>query len=343
MPIKTSGFLRPPKEDVSSTAKLTPQKDQALSVIPVPEWYATVNPRADQFRGESISFARIGFLYETLQKNPSDQAAADLRKQLQRISLSDYHGEEKAVIRKSRLLTDGSLTAICSAHISWDIRAFAQWLRDRWWAGDTCPDLLRGVKKNRSTTQSGKAHITWLIDKDYPFKVSSQYKGQGALHIGQWWPLLICAHRDGAHGEIDSGIHGIKPMGALSVVLSGGGYANVDEGDTIQYCGTTSNNPPAPSACTMLMLTAYKERTPLRVLRSSSGSSTEYKPKKGVRYDGLYTIRSYEIIDRASVLHRFQLERVPDQEPICNEGPIMRPCLAELEALERDRKAGKTG
>ena len=53
--------------------------------------------------------------------------------------------------------------------------------------------------------------------------------------------------RDGAHGEIEAGIHGQPGKGAYSIVLSGSGYSDIDEGNTLKVSLSPSmmpiNNP----------------------------------------------------------------------------------------------------
>ena len=45
--------------------------------------------------------------------------------------------------------------------------------------------------------------------------------GHNGLAVGQWWPLRICALRDGAHGSSQGGIAGNSEVGAWSIVVSG--------------------------------------------------------------------------------------------------------------------------
>ena len=45
--------------------------------------------------------------------------------------------------------------------------------------------------------------------------------GHNGLTVGQWWPLRVCALRDGAHGHIQGGISGNATDGAYSIVVSG--------------------------------------------------------------------------------------------------------------------------
>jgi hypothetical protein len=68
------------------------------------------------------------------------------------------------------------------------------------------------------------------------------------------------------------------------------------------------------------------------VLRAVNRSS-QYAPKEGVRYDGLYEIINKTILDPCIALNRFELRRLPGQDPIRYQGVEVRPTNQEL----RDR------
>ncbi|KAI5801342.1 hypothetical protein EDC01DRAFT_781046 [Geopyxis carbonaria] len=80
-----------------------------------------------------------------------------------------------------------------------DITLDAQSLLTRWSAGDTSPDLLRGIPKTtRTKPLPGHAHRTTTssaLAKPYPFRRDPS----------TWWPLQLCALRDGAHGSTEAG------------------------------------------------------------------------------------------------------------------------------------------
>ena len=297
----------------------------------------------NKFRNERITLRSLQTYYNTYASASGatkEQAEANLLAFLHRISLFDFNGNEKIIIKKSSLLTDGTFTSI-KKNSRPDITNIATHLLNRWWAGDTNPNLLRGIHRQRSkSAKTDRKHISYTLDTSYSFHVSSHYSGNGSLHNGQWWPLQICAHRDGAHGEVEAGISGLKAKGAYSIVVSGAGYADIDEGERLQYCGTPSPDASKPSFSTQLMITAKDKGNPLRVLRSAKVGS-KYKPKMGLRYDGLYDIKDAEVVEPVTVLYRFLLERCKGQEPICWEGATKRPHQVELDALERDQEMRK--
>ena len=160
--------------------------------------------------------------------------------------------------------------------------------------------------------------------------------------------------RDGAHGEIEAGIHGQPAKGAYSVVLSGGGYSDIDEGDTLkvclchsrlpvkvcidttsQYCGT-SGSEGKMTAGTRLLLEAKDFSQPIRVLRSSNlPAKNIYRPAKGYRYDGLYEIVESELLDADTAMHRFLLKRCRGQNPIRYQGQEKRPTDEEQAEYEK--------
>lgn len=114
-----------------------------------------------------------------------------------------------------------------SKYIPWDIVSDATALLARWRNCKYDVELLRGVlieKKSKS--------IYYKSDPGYEFqRVSAAEYGDNGLVNGQWWPNRQCTLRDGAHGEVEAGIHGKLGKGVFSIVLANGGYADRDEGE----------------------------------------------------------------------------------------------------------------
>ena len=99
------------------------------------------------------------------------------------------------------------------------------------------------------------------------------------------------------------------------------------------------------TADTQLMLDTVGKH-PVRLIRSSKLNS-KYKPVKGFRYDGLYDVTGYEMLDPPNSLrqrYRFTLERRRDQDPIRGgSGPERRPTTQEDAEYDKHRKlSGKT-
>ena len=253
-----------------------------------------------------------------------------------------------ALIKKSKLLDDKGLPTIfeMSAGVDypWDIQVDSLALYQKWLAGRIDPHLLIGITSSQKKNNNGKSVKSRSLDPNYQHRVSCNYVGEGNLQNGQWWPLQICAMRDGAHGEIEAGIHGQKSKGAYSIVLATGGYSDVDDGETIKYCGTSGSDGKVTPA-TQHLLDACKMVNPVRVLRSSSlPASNQYRPKRGLRYDGLYQILDYDILDAATAMHQFWLKRVDGQHPIRCQGVEERPTSEELAEYSKIRSLlGLTG
>ena len=263
-----------------------------------------------------------------------------LRNRLHAMEFFDFLSD--VLMKKSKVLEEKGLKSVIygtDVEYPWDIRADAMSLHEKWLHGIIDPHLLRGVetKQGKSLALSGKRFTSHRLHKSYEHKKSCNYFGHGNIVNGQWWPLQICAMRDGAHGEIESGIHGKAGMGAFSVVLSGGGYSDIDQGDIIQYCGTSGKEEKA-SAGTDLLMKSYKDGKDIRVLRSSSlDKENVYRPVKGLRYDGLYRIIKDEILDRDTAMHRFTLRRRIRQDPIRCTGVEKRPTEEELAEYSKIR------
>lgn len=265
--------------------------------------------------------------------NP-DRLYSELRQRLHQMEFYDFISG--VVLKKSKVLDEKQgLPAIFDeqfsndVHYPWDIRADAESLYLRWMQGMTDPHLLRGIETARKTT-NGTKRTTHKLEAGYKDRRSCDHVGAGDLANGQWWPLQIAAMRDGAHGEIEAGIHGKPEKGAFSVVLSGGGYADEDDGTTIRYCGT-SGSAAKPSPGTNYLKQACSLANPVRVLRSSAlPARNPYRPSRGLRYDGLYDVVSFEILDEGTAMHRFLLERRDGQDPIRYSGVEARPTNEEV-------------
>ena len=231
----------------------------------------------------------------------------------------------------------------------WDIMSDSWTLYRRWLSGQLDPHLLVGIESKNKTTASGKAVKSRNLDREYQGCRSANCVGENELVNGQWWlvpqrfvrtpdrlifaddrPLQICALRDGAHGEMEAGIHGQAGKGAYSVVMSSGGYSDIDNGENITYCGTASENT-TPTAGTILLKESRDLHVPIRVLRSFALlASNQYRPAKGLRYDGLYDVVSSTILDEETAMHAFEMIRREGQDPLRYQGAERRPTDEQL-------------
>jgi hypothetical protein len=209
-----------------------------------------------------------------------------------------------------------------------DMVADAEYLLSRWMQDDFDADLLRGIDKTLRIADQRRV-TTQSIDKEYRFKRSAATPGHNGLVIGQWWPLQICAVRDGAHGAIEAGIYGDREA-AISVIVSGGGYNDEDMLQVIWYCGTMGEGPGMPSANTLAMLNAMTLKRPVRVLRSAKAKSV-YAPAEGIRYDGLYSVTEKQVVDESYAMMRFKLVRCAGQQEVRWKGDGIRPTSMERE------------
>lgn len=89
--------------------------------------------------------------------------------------------------------------------------------------------MLRGLNRT-SATIKGVVHKSYSLTKGWPHGQTASVIGHNNLFNGQWWPLRICALRDGAHGAQESGIYGKPGVGAIAVAVAEGGYEDRDYG-----------------------------------------------------------------------------------------------------------------
>ena len=228
----------------------------------------------------------------------------------------------------------------------WDIRADAEELYNKWCRRVFDTDIMRGI--DFSKKDAGDS-----IYPDYKAKFvpSSKYHDKGDLINGQWWPFQICALRDGAHGSIQGGISGASGEGAYSCVMSGGNaldgnpYPNEDEGGTVFYCGTDSDDGKV-TAYTQRMLESLDNGQAIRFIRSHN-ANTPYAPEVGFRYDGLYRVVGVERMDSEKSKrqrHRFRLVREAGQDPIRGgPGPEKRPTPQEIEEYRKHQRLSGKG
>ncbi|SLM36851.1 SRA-YDG [Lasallia pustulata] len=329
---------RPPYEDVRSVDTRTTRHSS--------EWYERIDMKQKYARSDLESLKYLKALIQkceaSAKQDDRDEFQSVVSKLRQRLHQTQFYDFISGVlVKKSKLLEDEGLPSIFSGssgvQYPWDIRADSLSLYQQWLSGVTDPHLLRGIETKTNRTANGKETKSRRLQKEYQNRFSCNHVGAGGLQNGQWWPLQICAMRDGAHGEIEGGIHGQPGKGAYSVVLSSGGYADVDDGDTLKYCGTPGTDA-KPSPGTVYLKDSCKYKTPVRVLRSSALPATNpYRPTKGLRYDGLYNVMEYEILDADTAMHRFTLKRCSGQDPIRYRGVEKRPTVEELAEYSKIR------
>ncbi|KAI9705919.1 MAG: hypothetical protein M1836_005325 [Candelina mexicana] len=305
-----------------------------------PEWYEKVDLKMPVSRNDLVTLKHLFTLIKKASRGgDASQVFGGLRRRLHQMEFYDFLSG--ALVKKAKVLEDEGLPSIFrdvdAIGYPWDLKADAQALYLRWLSGVLDPHLLRGIITEQKRGAAITKRTTHKLDKSYSARVSCNYTGAGDLQNGQWWPMQICAMRDGAHGEIEAGIHGQPGGGAVSVLVSSGGYDDKDSGDSILYCGT-SGHASKPSAGTNYLIEACTRKTPVRVLRSAAlPSNNPYRPSKGLRYDGLYDIVSHEVLDHATAMYRFSLRRQTDQDPIRYQGVEARPTDEEIAAYTKIR------
>ena len=100
----------------------------------------------------------------------------------------------------------------------------------------------------------------------------------------------------------------------------------------IHYCGTNSKTS-TPTYRTQLLIDSLKTGNPVRVLRSKSKS--QFAPKEGIRFDGMYKVIGKELLEKDTAMYRFELHREANQDPIRYKGAEARPTSQELRQLKK--------
>ena len=296
-------------------------------------------PLNSEQRNGLADLQQLRYAISRCNKETGEQLAARLRvirSCLMKIAHNSQIKED--YIEATKILDDESLPSVANQRgcrypddLVADARALVHKLESR----DFDTYLLRGVDIKSFEPAGEKRSISRKLEDNYP-RQAHAYTGQGTLTNGQWWPLQICLIRDGAHGALESGISGTRGGVAHSVIVSNSGYSNIDNGETVEYCGTASKTS-IPTPNTHMLLESCKQRTPVRLFRSGGGKAAPYLPSTGLRYDGLYDVTGYVVLDQATAMHRFTLIRQAGQSPIRHEGEGARPNESELEAWQSIR------
>lgn len=86
---------------------------------------------------------------------------------------------------------------------------------------------------------------------------------------------------------------------------------------------------------TKLLKTNIARRAPVRVLRSAGlPSGNRWRPARGFRYDGLYDVLGFEVLDARKGIHRFRLKRQDGQDEIRCQGLAARPTAEDVSAFD---------
>ena len=180
------------------------------------DWYDTVDEKQPYARGDLQDLKYLVTLVKNAIKDAtnSKDTTESLKKIRQRVQQVEFHHSLSPILaKKSGQLDDEGLPLIFQNRaqgVSFpsDIRADADILYRKWMSGQIDPHLFRGIITKSGTGKEERGFKSHSIEKEFAGRISCNYVGAGNLVNGQWWPLQLCAKRDGAHGEVEKGIHG---------------------------------------------------------------------------------------------------------------------------------------
>ena len=191
-----------------------------------PDWYAEVDTKQTFARGDLQDLKYLNTLVKNAIKDAADGNDLSLafHKISQRLQAMEFFTcLSQILVKKSGLLDDGGFDIIFenrAANIDFPfyVRADADILYRKWMSKQIDPHLFRGIVTKKGTGKEDKGFKSHSIEPTFPGKVSCNYVGAGNLVNGQWWPLQMCSKRDGAHGEIEAGIHGQVGRSSLTAL-----------------------------------------------------------------------------------------------------------------------------
>ena len=307
---------------------------------PLPDWCRRKFQRAHYDRELQIKLIHLRDTIDKCEKASNDE---DRRKHFDTLRVWVHKAErslvEEVAVAKSGLLNPSfglqRIFATDCAKIEFphDVCADAKQVFLKWASMVFDPFILRGIREKKN--EQGRWVST--LDKQNYVKNTANAFGELNLVNGQWWPTLLCALRDGAHGATQAGIHG-NDKGAYSIIVSRSQYQDKDSGDRLSYCGTHHEIAGDVTRYTRYMMANIQSRNPVRVLRSSNlPKENKFRPSRGFRYDGLYTVLDYEILDPVKSIYQFRLQRSPGQDPIRYEGLAARPTEEEIDEYDKHK------
>src|SRR5687767_6609599 len=117
---------------------------------------------------------------------------------------------------------------------------------------------------------------------------------------GTYFESRLEASRAGVHRPTQGGISGSAVGGADSIVVSGGYEDDRDLGIEILYIGHGGRDPETGeqvadqelSSGNLALIYSSNHDLPVRVIRGAN-SHSQFAPKAGYRYDGLYRVEKY--------------------------------------------------
>jgi hypothetical protein len=328
-PSSVLGYYGQPRPAVTNTL---PDMRAALAEFAPPAWWANTVAETGSIPKilRDITRAFIKF-----QSNPDSENTTNLRKLLQELVFTQV---SPGSLKRTEFLAKSNVSGLpqmaINAKLPWDIRADCKQLFYQY--SSECFQYNPFGGLIISYPNNG-LRLDEDPDAQPPYQVNNfRFYGHNGTSNGQWWPRLIGTHRDGTHGHTIAGISGDVKTGAYSILVAMQYEDDRDTGDDIIYTGTRSKTPNKPTNATEYMLASRlprgknKVKNPIRVVRSYKGcEKSKYCPIEGYRYDGLYEVVDYKLLDSLTQHYEFQLQRIADQDPIRWQGEEIRPNAAE--------------
>jgi hypothetical protein len=243
-----------------------------------------------------------------------------------------------------------------AGRVPWEISERLTIIFRKWQQGDF------GVRPHRGFMRNDQNR--WVRDPEYPHGRDGRFFGEGPFVNGQRFASRRQLVLEGGHAATQAGIAGTTTDGAYSIVMGlhfpdkKKVYADVDCGTTIYYLSTAlkggsdrdvleshikkpgwdaidTGEDREKTKGAKALLKSHETKKPVRVFRSwKAAKIVPNRPAPTeLRYDGLYRVVDYEVINPVLMVHRFKMVRVPGQGPL--------RALREVQAAQRGIREGK--
>ncbi|KAI9701184.1 MAG: hypothetical protein M1836_001853 [Candelina mexicana] len=201
----------------------------------------------------------------------------------------------------------------------------------------TQDDMIQKIKAYDANNGQESRKNSWLLsggDLERAYTI-----GHSGFEVGDWWIETTYAYQDGIIDDSRDGITADED-GAYAIVVRDDHEIDSGRPDMMVYRATGTGRGK------FMLMRNLNSRACVRVLRSSR-SKSEWAPRAGVRYDGLYVVTGYGVkldtIQKDEWVYTFRLSREEGQPSM--EKALRHPTAEEYnsrQAYEKEKNGRRS-